>query len=784
MLCRLVSGFQKIYRKLKESQACELAVGRRIRDEAVRMTDVYQWVGRWVVFFATTLFAVAGGVTDDFIAAAEKKHEGFGGKSARFLVEHMADADREVLKLDFLMENLDLAVKARETYPWAKEVPEEIFLNDVLPYAVFDEPRDPWRKDFFQKAGGLVKGAKSAAEAAQILNRDFFKLIKTHYDTKRERVNQSPAESIRQGRATCTGLSILLVDACRAVGIPARAVGTPMWWNNSGNHTWVEIWDKEWHFMGADEYNDKGLNHAWFVSQASKAMADDPMYSIYATSWKRDGGFYPMIWAPRSQTVGAVNVTARYAGKAEEVKHTVGVRFLEGRERKVVKGELTTEAGNVISRFETKAGTADMNDTPQVVVTPGKRYRWRFEVGGKTMESAPFSIDGKKLGVHDIRLADLKPIPDFTDEDKALSREEARRAVVLTYEVMVAEQEEIRSAELQSKTITLGDKTMKWLEKTFGDEPADGRSLWISMHGGGEAPAHVNEQQWKNQIRLYQPKEGIYVAPRAPTDKWNMWHQEHIDPMFARLIESMVAVRGVNPNKIYLMGYSAGGDGVWQLAPRMADRFGAASMMAGHPNEASLLGLRNLPFAIFMGENDHAVNRAKVAAEKTAALAELQRADTGGYVHISKIYPGFGHWMNLKDAESVPWMAKFERNPWPKKIVWYQDDVTHDRFYWLRLPDGAAAKDKKIIAEVKGQVITMEGDVPKGTKVLLSDELLDLNKPVKLIVNGGPEQLVLPKPQRSLKVIRECLAERLDPVATPVAEVLTVNGSVPNRASD
>jgi predicted esterase len=322
---------------------------------------------------------------------------------------------------------------------------------------------------------------------------------------------------------------------------------------------------------------------------------------------------------------------------------------------------------------------------------------------------------------------------------------------------------------MQAKSFTMGDKTMRWLEKTFGDAPVDGRSLWISMHGGGEAPERDNTQQWQNQIRLYQPEEGIYIAPRAPTDKWNMWHQDHIDPMFAHLIESMVALRGVSPDKVYLMGYSAGGDGVWQVAPRMADRYAAAAMMAGHPNEAQLLGLRNLPFAIFMGENDAAVNRKKVAVEKCAEILELQKGDPEGYVHLSRIYPGLGHWMNLKDAEGVPWMAKFSRNPWPKKIVWYQDDVTHHRFYWLRLPEGSAVKDQKITAEIEGRKIKLTGDVPPGTQILLSDKLIGLAEPLEISVNDKVPFTV--KPVRTLGAIRAALKERLDTAATPTAVI-------------
>lgn len=701
--------------------------------------------------------------TDGFITSAAAKHGAFGEKAARFLVGHMPASDKEILTTGFLLENLDLALEARATFPWAKEIPEEIFLNDVLPYAVFDEPRDPWRADFLKKARPLVKNSRTASEAAQILNRDFFKLIDTHYHTKRKRTNQSPKESIEQGRATCTGLSIILVDACRAVGIPARAVGTPLWHDNSGNHTWVEIWDGGWHFTGADEYDKKGLDRAWFRTKAANADPNDPRHAIYATSWKKDDGHFPMVWSPESEAVGGVNVTGRYQYKVAPVLAVIGIRFFEGEERVVKKGTLTTAAGRPIADFETKAGTADLNDVPMLVAEAGEKYRFRFRIDSVWMESEPV-MQGRII---DVRAADLKPVPVLDDDNEPISKENAPRSIRLAYETLLAEQKKIRAEELEEKSITIGDHTMKWLEKTFGEEPEDGRSLWISMHGGGGAPPRVNEQQWKNQIKLYQPEEGIYLAPRAPTDTWNMWHQGHIDPLFARLIENMVALRGVNPDKVYLMGYSAGGDGVWQVAPRMADRFAAASMMAGHPNESSLLGLRNLPFGIFMGANDAAHNRNKVAAEKTTDLQALHQADPGGYTHLSRIYPGLPHWMNLKDAEALPWMAKFSRNPWPKKIVWFQDDVTHHRFYWLRLPEGSAEKGRKITATVQAQSISLQGDVPEGTRILLSDHLLDLDQPVEVTVNDQPARRF--QPTRSTRVIREEIARRMDPPATPTA---------------
>ncbi len=348
--------------------------------------------------------------TDDFITAATAKHGAFGEKAARFLVENMPPADKETLTAAFLGENLDLAFKARKTFPWAKAVPNEIFLNDVLPYAVFDEPRDPWRADFLEKAAPLVKDAQTASEAAQILNRDLFKLINTHYNTGRKRTNQSPKESIDQGKATCTGLSIILVDACRAIGIPARAVGTPMWHDDSGNHTWVEIWDGGWHFTGSDEYDEKGLDRGWFTGNAAKADGTDPLHAIYATSWKSDDGFFILPWSPESKSVRGINVTERYAEKTVAIA-ALGVRFFEGEKRISIKGQLISGDGKVLGDFVTKADRADLNDVPRFTVTPGVRYRLRFGINGKAMETATFTPEEVRHGVLDIREKDLLPIP-------------------------------------------------------------------------------------------------------------------------------------------------------------------------------------------------------------------------------------------------------------------------------------------------------------------------------------------------------------------------------------
>jgi predicted esterase len=249
---------------------------------------------------------------------------------------------------------------------------------------------------------------------------------------------------------------------------------------------------------------------------------------------------------------------------------------------------------------------------------------------------------------------------------KPLTRAEADAAVKAALRSIADKSRAMRAKELKSGVLETDGARMPIWAASFGDakgsaerkgaaegkgaadaksarKPSALRPIWISMHGGGGAPAPVNDQQWENQKRLYQPPEGIYVAPRAPSNEWNLWHQAPVDRLFDRLIENLVICEQGDPDRVYLMGYSAGGDGVYQLAPRMADRFAAASMMAGHPNEAKPDGLRNLPFAIHMGELDGAYDRNKIAAQWGTALDALSASDPGAYVHVTDIHKGKGH---------------------------------------------------------------------------------------------------------------------------------------------
>ncbi len=377
------------------------------------------------------------------------------------------------------------------------------------------------------------------------------------------------------------------------------------------------------------------------------------------------------------------------------------------------------------------------------------------------------------------------------DNQKMLSRDQANKLSQQILSIKTNREKELRKKEFESKAITLGGKVLKYQYRTLGEKPEGGHSLYISMHGGGGAPARVNDQQWSNQVKLYTPKEGIMLAPRAPTDTWDLWHLAHIDRMFDRLIDNFILFADINPNKVYIVGYSAGGDGVYQLAPRMADRWAGAGMMAGHPGDAQTYNLLNLPYIIQCGGKDAAYKRNQWCEAWGKKLDQLAKAEPGAYPHKWIVYPQYGHWMNRECQQAIPWLANHTRNPWPKKVQWYQDNVTQERFYWLANP--APKARQMLTAEVVGQTITLS--LPKSDELLdppvletekvdqgkpfepmdsvtlrLSDALLDLDQAVT-VKSGAGEVLFQGKVKRSVDAMIRSVEQRLDATSIATAEL-------------
>jgi len=324
-----------------------------------------------------------------------------------------------------------------------------------------------------------------------------------------------------------------------------------------------------------------------------------------------------------------------------------------------------------------------------------------------------------------------------------------------------------RSDEMEDQVIKLKDKKIKFDIKHFGEQGEDGWSLFISLHGGGGTTESENNRLWNRHKTLYELEDGILFTPRSPSNTWNMWFQSHVDTFFNRIIQNMIAFHNVDPNKIYIMGRSAGGDGIYQVAPRMADRFAAAAMSAGHPNDSSPLGLRNTAFTIHMGENDSLYNRNDMAVKWGNDLKKLNEEDPEGYRYYIKIYKNKGHWMDNLEASALDWMSDFIRNPYPSKVVWKQGNVLHKRFYWLRNEDPSFGD--LIECNIDDQIITVLSSSSSKITIQLNDDLVDMDR--EITVNYLGRQLFKGFVYRDIDIIKRSIREYGDPKSVYYGEI-------------
>ena len=237
------------------------------------------------------------------------------------LLANLPPRDRGDLPARFLLEQVDLAHESFERSPWREGVPEAVFLEAVLPYAHIDERRDDWRADFTRRFAGVARDAPSQEEAVRRLNETVFETFGIGFDPNKRLTNeQSPYQTIVQRCASCTGMSIMLANACRAAGIPARVAGIPEW-PTGDNHTWIEVYDPadgRWHWIEA--FGRGRYDEGWWVEKVrgiAQADHDDPRHRLWAAGWARPDGVpdrVPLWWLDEDDDpIPGVDRTAAYA---------------------------------------------------------------------------------------------------------------------------------------------------------------------------------------------------------------------------------------------------------------------------------------------------------------------------------------------------------------------------------------------------------------------------------------------------------------------------------------
>lgn len=192
-----------------------------------------------------------------------KEREGF-----EFLYAYMPLSDLAMHSPEYVLKNVQLSLKARKQFSWARKVPSDIFLHFVLPYRVNNEYTDDAREVFFEELKERLQGLNAYQAALEV---NHWCHEKVTYQSTDERTC-GPLTAVRSAFGRCGEESTFAVAAYRSVGIPARQVYTPRWAHTDDNHAWVEVWvDGKWQFLGACEPEPE-LNMGWFAGPAKRAM--------------------------------------------------------------------------------------------------------------------------------------------------------------------------------------------------------------------------------------------------------------------------------------------------------------------------------------------------------------------------------------------------------------------------------------------------------------------------------------------------------------------------------
>lgn len=224
-----------------------------------------------------------------------------------------------------------LALQTKMDYEWADRVPRQIFYEYILSFACTNEARTNWRPLFTDVVKKLINGADADVEqvedVVELISKELWKELSPnpeqpiHFVAGQTPLIFDPMSVIAYGYASCTGMSIVLVFALRAAGIPARLVGTPAWNGNveKGNHNWVEVYTRDddigggqWRILeDSGDSLRKDPCERWFCNPG-RFDGKTQVFAARLDQTLSDGVFFPLAWDAANHDVPGEDRTGWY----------------------------------------------------------------------------------------------------------------------------------------------------------------------------------------------------------------------------------------------------------------------------------------------------------------------------------------------------------------------------------------------------------------------------------------------------------------------------------------
>jgi transglutaminase-like putative cysteine protease/pimeloyl-ACP methyl ester carboxylesterase len=561
------------------------------------------------------------------------------------LVAAMPEADRDRLDVEFLLADVALAESVYARVAWRDQVPRDLFEGYVLPYVQGTEERDPWRQKFVTELLPTVEGLRTPGEVALRLNATIFERYQVRYSTSRKRADQSPSESIEQGVASCTGLSILLADACRACCVPARLVSVK-WPHKAGNHTWVEVWDgTAWRFVGAAEPDPAGFDRAWFVGDAAQCADADREHRIWAVSYQPTGERMPVGWSERGELWG-VDVTQRYAASTPTGPDPLLVqlrRWFRSSEQDREQMEFDL---NLDAELRSKSGDGRLRGLAFQAFCEEEAVRCRADHEARVVRA------GGKQSPFVVKSVGEKPVKGW--------------GLVIAMHGGGGVPKQVN------------DDQWRIMQRYYRDHPEARGYLYCALR----APT----DDWN----------GFYTGYFYPVLE-QLIRQfvvcDGVDP------DRVVAI-GYSHG-----GYGAFAVGP-KLPHRFAAVHSSAA--APTDGQSLPDGLHSLRFSWMVGGRDTAYGRRERCEAFAAQVAALQKSHPGRYPCSFTLVEDCGHG-GLPDRDLLATLLTHERQPLPSEVRWRPSDQTVRDHYWLRVTEPAVSQQVVAAIAGQQLVLQLEG---------------------------------------------------------------------------
>lgn len=320
----------------------------------------------------------------------------------------------------------------------------------------------------------------------------------------------------------------------------------------------------------------------------------------------------------------------------------------------------------------------------------------------------------------------------------------------------------------------------KYLVKLPADfDPKKTYPLAIGLHGGGQ---NLGDAAWAEKAYGYMAEKGgcIGVYPEVLQKRYAEWGRSSEEAEYVEeVIDAAMRTWNIDTDRVYMMGDSMGGYGTWHIGGTLADRLSALGSHAGgilrlgrNPWGIGVIpNLRNTPIYFTHGAQDQP---APIGSDRRAdqILSQLRKEDPGGYEHRYTEFPDRGHSIPRDElVKSMDWILERKRDANAKRLVWETYYGWKREFGWLKLDRPELGQ--KVAAEIKENRVELTLTKVNGDlRVRLNRELVDVSKPVTIVVDGRVSWEG--KPSASVAVLAESAlgldARRLYAYEVPVRE--------------